>query len=161
MPHYSGNSNPSSGSTFPSPGAAETLYQPESGNVPATPSASPGSQSSPAMNEMERLRQYIAMLSPEDREVFFDSMFADYAGEEGELDQQRSMAEELRGTPGAEARQYGGIYMAANPLEHAASSLNQFRGVREGKAAETVASGLTDQRAMAQRQMAEALTGMR
>lgn len=140
---------------------SEALYQPESGDVPATPSAPAGSQmTAPAPNEMERLRQYIATLSPEEQEAFMQAMFADYEGESGELEQQRSMAEELRGTPGAEARSYGGIYTAANPLEHLSSGIDRYRGVREGQAAQTAAGGITEQRGLAQRRMAEALMKM-
>lgn len=51
------------------------------------------------------------------------------------LEQQLSMANQLRNAQGPEGRSYAGIYTAANPLEHAAYA---WKGIKAGKDAERI-----------------------
>ena len=145
------------------PQAAGTIYQPESGDVPVTPSGGRSSAVvSPASSpEMEQFKAYFSTLSTEDQEAFMRKLLADFGGEEGMIDQQHAMAEELRGTEMPTGTQGDRVYTAAHPLQHLSAGLDRYRGVREGQQATVAAGKLTDKRAAAQREMAEALMSMR
>lgn len=54
-----------------------------------------------------------------------------------QLEQQLALAQKLRNSPGPEGRGYGGVYTAANPLEHA---VHAWQGIRAGKDAERIAN---------------------
>lgn len=58
------------------------------------------------------------------------------AEEEGvQLENQLAQALKLRNKPGPEGRGYGGVYVAANPLEHA---VHAWEGIRAGNDAERI-----------------------
>jgi hypothetical protein len=60
------------------------------------------------------------------------------AEEEGlQLEGQLAQALKLRNKAGPEGRGYGGVYTAANPLEHA---VHAWQGIRAGKDAERISS---------------------
>src|SRR5512139_818481 len=64
------------------------------------------------------------------------SQYGTWGAKSAALGQRRSLADALRGTPMPQGRQVGRIYVGPNPLEIAASTLNQIQGGRQLKAIE-------------------------
>ena len=62
-----------------------------------------------------------------------DALMRDYAGEKGDLDEQMSQADVLRGSASPAGRQTGNVYTAANPLEHLASTARSGLGSYQAK----------------------------
>lgn len=80
-------------------------------------------------------------------------------GEEkaAQLEQQLSLANQIRNAQGPEGRGYGGIYTAASPLEHAAHA---WKGIQAGKDAERLSQeqdALMQQQTEARKRFFEAM----
>jgi len=109
-------------------------------------------------DQMARIQSYLTSLQPEEQEAFLDAVFADYEGEENIVERQRGMADELRDTGMPEMRGIGSpIRTAPNPLEYLSTGMSRYRGERKGVAAEQGMQDMSQRRALAQRQMGEAL----
>jgi len=86
------------------------------------------------MNSPDIMAQLDAM-PPDEREAQMTRMFQDYTGQSDILGEQAAAASALRGTPDAEGRQAGNVYVAANPLEHIATAANRIKGGNDYDAA--------------------------
>lgn len=85
-------------------------------------------------------------MSQEDLDAILGLGSAEEAGVQ--LENQLAQALKLRNKAGPEGRGYGGVYTAANPLEHA---VHAWEGIRAGKDAERIG---TEQDALLQEQTA-------
>ena len=78
----------------------------------------------------QRLNE-LKQTDPAQYEQIMSGMYRDYAGERGVLKDQAARAEALRSTPSARGRHAGGMYIAANPLEHLGTGLSRYKGYKD------------------------------
>lgn len=70
----------------------------------------------------------IQALPPQEQEKLLQDMFRDYMGESEILNEQVAQADALRKTETPDGRQFGNVYVAANPLEHMAAGAKRYQG---------------------------------
>lgn len=72
---------------------------------------------------------WFKQLPPDQQQQVLMRLAMDYKGQNSAVNEQLAAAEMLRGTKGAEGRQAGRVYVAANPLEHIAAGYKQKKGL--------------------------------
>lgn len=79
----------------------------------------------------------------EEQEAFKRKLYADYATQEALATEELGMAAELRGEPTPEGRTTNGVYVAANPLEHLARGIGDYKasGMRDDARADLLRQG--------------------
>lgn len=71
---------------------------------------------------------WFKQLPPDQQQQVLQRLAMDYSGQNAVVDEQLAAAEMLRNTQGAQGRQAGRVFTAANPLEHIASAYKQRQG---------------------------------
>jgi len=120
----------------------------------------------PAMQaQMQQIMQQpgvmeaIQGMDPAQREQYMQGLFADYQGQDAINTDEAAMAAELRNKSGAEGRQAGRVYVAANPLEHLASGLERNQARKDLGAAQDRRRDMSAQKAAATQQTGQIMAG--
>ena len=94
----------------------------------------------------QRLMEIKSMPPGPQQEAALAKLARDYQGEQAAAARQSSQGMEMSGTPTPQGTQTGGrygTYVAANPLQHLASGLRQYKGYKGMKKAEDKLEGLS------------------
>jgi hypothetical protein len=117
-------------------------YQPRWGKTMGNPNLAPAMVNTNAPIEpsmMEAMRQRIAAMPPgPQKEAALAAMLRNYSGEMDRQKDRETMAAELAATPMSKGTHLGGrykTYVAASPLEHLATAMRQYGGMKAGKQA--------------------------
>lgn len=81
-------------------------------------------------------------LPPDQKEALIAQLGRDYGSEGATLDADKARAEALRNAPVPLGRRAGGMYHAANPLEHIGAAIRRYKGARQSEAVDESRSKL-------------------
>lgn len=72
-------------------------------------------------------------MEPAAKEEYIDNLYRSYTGEEGLINEELATADALRSREGPQMRSAGDVTIAANPLEHLAKGLGDYKanGMRD------------------------------
>jgi hypothetical protein len=72
-------------------------------------------------------------MTPQQQDEYTDNLYRSYVGENELANEELMTAETLRNSPRAEGRTTGGVYVAANPLEHIGDVYGDYqaKGMRD------------------------------
>ena len=115
---------------------------------PTAPAAPTGAPQPPMANTIyqQRLAQIKAMPPGPQQEAALAKLARDYQGEQAAAAQQSRQGMEMSGAQTPRGTQTGGrygTYVAANPLEHLATGLRQYKGYKGMEKAEDKLEGLS------------------
>ena len=96
-------------------------------------------------NLSQEQMNYINGLPPNEQEAAIQALTQDYEGKRGTLGDEMANAQQAMGAAAPEGRQAGGVYTAANPLEHLASGLRKREGRDNYDTALSASKELNDQ----------------
>jgi len=111
-----------------------------------------------AMDE-NQLKAMLANLSDEELDEYLSLMTQDYEGENAMMDEQMATADALRETATPEGRQAGGMYHAANPLEHLGAVAGRGLGEYKARDANEQRRALGDDKSEALKLMMRGISG--
>lgn len=104
---------------------------------------------------LERLKT----LPPEERERLIMQLTQGYEGRGGLLNEQAARAQALRDTATPEGREAGGMYVAANPLEHLGAGLQRYKGYKDLQDVDERRTGLEEDKEEALRRLMRGYLG--
>lgn len=104
----------------------------------------------------EQRAQYDS-LPPDSQKAFLAALMKDFGADIEGADTAISRAEALRFNPQAAGRRAGGMYIAANPLEHVADVVRHYKGTQDMKTAQAGRQKAIDDSSQLRQQIGERL----
>lgn len=106
-----------------------------------------------------QIKDMLSNMAPHERDRWLQDLSRDYPGETAIINEQLGYSDELRRTADAEGRETGGVYVAANPLEHLNTGLSRMKGEKERKEARAGAKDLSDTKSSALERLMRGVSG--
>lgn len=105
------------------------------------------------------IKDMLSNMAPHERDRWLQDLSRDYPGETAIINEQLGYSDELRRTADAEGRETGGVYVAANPLEHLNTGLSRMKGEKERKEARAGAKDLSGKKSSALERLMRGVSG--
>ena len=109
--------------------------------------------------DIGQMQAMIKNMSDDELDEYLALMTQDYEGENAMMDEQMASADALREQATPEGRMAGGMYHAANPLEHLGTALGRGLGEYEASDINKRRTGLGDDKSEALKMMMRGISG--
>jgi len=114
--------------------------QPMPAQDPSLPPQLGGQGPDPAqyINQMTpEQKSMFSQMAPEQQQQFLQLLASDFEGQMSTAESDMTRADAVRQGEGPRGRYAGGMYVAANPLEHIASGMQKYQANKDFKTAQT------------------------